>query len=61
MNARDYTEAEILDCLKEGGKVVCSIRLQSGNDWVVTVENTDDYEIVKDDIIPDMEMTLLVQ
>lgn len=56
MNAKDFSEAEILQHLKDGGAVVCSIRLASGGDFTITISDENDYEILKDDIIPNMEM-----
>lgn len=60
MIANDFSEEEILSHFKDGGKVCCSIRLASGNDFTITLESADDYEIVKNDIILNQEMVLFV-
>lgn len=60
MSAKDFSEAEILQHLKDGGRISCSIRLASGNDFTVTLNDEYDYEVVKDDIISNMEMVLFV-
>ena len=60
MNARDFSEAEILKHFEDGGKVVCSIRLASGNDFAITLNDSYDYEVVKNDIIQGMEMVLFI-
>lgn len=58
MNAKDFTEEQILAHFKDSGQVICSVRLASSNDFVITLTSKDDYEVVKEDIIPDREMVL---
>lgn len=58
MNARDFSEDEILKHLEDGEQIVCSIRLASGGDFTITITSVDDYEVVKDDIIPEYEMVI---
>ena len=45
---------------KDSGYLDCSVRLSNGNDWKVTVEYSD-YENVKDSIIYDMEINMILK
>lgn len=60
MKASDFSEAEILQHLKDGGSIVCSIRLASGGDFAISINSLEDYEVLKDDIISNYEMVLYV-
>lgn len=53
------TPEELREHMKNGGRAVFSVKLASGNDWAVTVDNFYEYEIVEDDILFDFEVLLL--
>ncbi|MBQ2639210.1 MAG: hypothetical protein IJF92_00385 [Bacilli bacterium] len=61
MNAKDFSEAEIIQHLKDGGSLSCSIRLASGNDFTISINSLEDYEVIKEDIIPEYEMVLFIE